>query len=146
MAASTTPMNSTKWFLAYSTDGGTTIVKVGELQSKTLNRTMEPRETTGTDSGGDASFGEGKKSWSLSGEFHPLFGAGSGFANEDDLHTLYDERTSARWYFGTENAGDTQYYGTGWITALNTSGGYEDNIVCSIEIQGSGALTSDVVS
>jgi len=70
-----------------------------------------------------------------------------GLFNEDgtnnapaDLFTIFAAKTQVSWYFSNENAGDTRYYGNGYITALDYSATVEENATYSVTIEVDGQV------
>jgi len=126
-------MNSTN---AYLTLNGT---KIANLTNVSFGMTMETRETTNKDSGGNASFLEGKKSWTASGSAMLDFAATN--LTLDDLYTLIQARSTVFLVWDTAVSGDSYFYGSCFITELSTEGGVEDNQTYSISFQGTGAIT-----
>lgn len=112
---------------------------VASLTNLTFNKTMETRETTNKDSGGNAAFLEGKKSWTMSASGLLDFAAtGITF---DELLTLMDSRAAVFVVWDTELSGEKYYYGSAFITELSTEGGVEDNQTFSISFQGTSTIT-----
>lgn len=146
MAASDAAVNASNYYFEYSTDGGSTWLKLGELTNCSLLRGMEVRDTTDNYSGGNREIREGKKQWSFSGEGNVAYAAEAGFAKPNDLDDLLDDRTKADWRLTTGNTGDYQYSGEGYVSSFEISGGTEENQTYSIEIQGNGALANAAVS
>ena len=146
MAASSTPINGTAYYVEVSADSGTTWNKLGDLTNCSLTRGMDTRETTDKNSSGNSEFEAGKKNWSLSGEGNLTYATESGFVKENDLEGYWDARTKLDIRFSTANAGDYQNSGVGFITQFDLTAPTEDNMTYSINFQGSGSLTSAAVS
>ena len=103
-----------------------------------IEKSMDTREVTNKQSGGNAEFRESKKSWSGSGEF--VFAPDATYTYED-LYALWNARTmiTARW--STEVSGDKFYTGSAYITGLSMTAPVEDNMSYSVSLQGTGAIT-----
>jgi predicted secreted protein len=103
-----------------------------------LEISMDTREVTNKESGGNAEFRESKKSWSGSGEFIFAPDATYGF---EDLFALWQARTMVTVRFSTETVGDKYYQGSAYITSLPATFPVEDNVTFTMSLQGTGALT-----
>ena len=110
----------------------------------TLTMSTTTFETTCKDSGAWAAPRPGTKSWSMSGTGNLAFDATYGFA---DLFTLWINQTANTFIFSTGTAGDTQYYGSCYVTELElTSQGNDAAVTFSFTLTGDGALSSETVS
>lgn len=76
-----------------------------------------------------------------------------GLFNEDgtnnapaDLFALFAAKTQVAWYFSNENAGDTRYYGNGYVTALDYSATVEENSTFSVTIEVDGQVQKVVLT
>jgi hypothetical protein len=140
-------MNGTKLRLYVDQAGGSTYTAVGNSLDATLNYTHSPRETTNQDSAGNASFLEGKRSYTI--DFNALH-------SEDGTNRFilwYDTLASSTlrglvtFKFATATSGDVTLTGSGYITSLvNASGGAEANATFNGSIQGTGTLSKGTVT
>jgi len=76
-----------------------------------------------------------------------------GLFNEDgtnnapaDLFALFTNKTQVAFYFSNENAGDTRYYGNGYISSLEFSATVEENSTYSVTINGDGQIQSATIT
>lgn len=139
--------NGTKLRLYADQAGGSTFTAVGYSTDATINFTHSPRETTSQDSGGWASFLEGKRGWTIDC---------NAFHSEDGTNNFIDwydtlKSDTLRGYvavkFATATSGDVTLTGFGYITSLvNASGGVESNATLALSIQGTGTLTKGTVT
>lgn len=145
--ATTGVMNGTKLRLYVDLANGTSYTAIGNSTDVTLNFTHSPRETTNQDSGGHATFLEGKrvKTISFSG-LHSEDGTNDFKAWYDNLDgNTYRGQCAVR--VATATSGDTTYTYTGWITSLTlNSGGPEANATFSGEIQVTGQGATGTVT
>lgn len=145
--ASTGVLNGTKLRLYTDTAGGSTYAVMGTSLDATLNLAHSPRETTNQDSGGFATFLEGKRSVTI--DFNNLHAEDSTVNFEDyfDSWSSSSIRAAVGWKISTAVSGDKQWTGTGYITSLVlNSGGPEANSTFSGSIQGTGTPTKSTVT
>lgn len=140
-------MNGTKLRLYVDLANGTTYTAIGNSTDVSLSFSHSPRETTNQDSGGHASFLEGKrvKTISFSG-LHSEDGTNdfaAWYANLDG--DTYRGKCACR--VATATTGDSTYTYTGYLTSLSLqSGGPEANATFSGEIQVTGQGATGTVS
>lgn len=146
MAASQKPINSSAYYVAISTDGGTTYDRVGFATESNLNTGMSPRETTNKFSSGWRELGEGKREWSVSGSGLVVYDDQAGDQTPVDLFGYLNNRTKVKIKFTTANAGDYEYEGDAYLTVYNHDAGTEDNLGYNFTFEGTGALASAAVS
>lgn len=146
MAASQKPINSSAYYVAISTDGGTTYTRIGMATECNLNTGMSPRETTNKFSAGWRELEEGKREWSVGGSGLVVYDDPDSDADPIDLFDLLTNRTKAKIKFTTANAGDYEYEGDAFLTQYNQDAGTEDNLGYNFTFEGTGALTSAAVS
>lgn len=139
-------MNGTKLRLYADLTGGSTYTAIGNSMDVTLNFSHSARETTNQDSGGHASFLEGKRVKTISF---------SGLHSEDGTNNFADwyanldgsDRGLVAARVATATSGDATYTYTGYITSLSlSSGGPEANATFSGEIQVTGQGTAGTVA
>jgi len=144
--ATTGVMNGMKLRLYIDAAAGSTYVAIGTSMDVTLNFSHEARETTNQDSGGHASFLEGKRVKTIEANFlHSEDGAN----DFDALYGVLDgsSRGLVTCRVATATSGDSNYTYTGYITSLNLqSGSPEQNATASVSIQVSGQGTEGTVS
>ncbi len=147
MATTVGVINGTKIRIYVDQTGGSTFTVVGNSLDCTINYTHSPRETTNQDSGGNASFLEGKRSYTI--DFNALESVDG--TNHFGLWFATMTSSSLRAYVTFKVAstftGDETYTGSGYITGLTlASGGPEANATFNGSIQGTGVLTKGTVS
>ena len=147
MAATVGVMNGTKLRLYVDQAGGSTYTVIGNSLDVTLSYTHSPRETTNQDSGGNASFLEGKRSYTI--DFNALHSVDG--TNRFGLWFATLVSSSLRGFVTykvtSTNTGDETFTGSGYITSLvQASGGPESNATFNGSIQGTGTLTAGTVS
>ena len=131
----------------YST--GTTNL-VAFAQNCTLNVNHSPREITNKESGGFKEILEGLRDFSIDidGAYAWTDGSGSALTNgvDDTLETnVLNARQAVTFIFGdTASTSDISYSGSGFITSVSMTGGYEDTATYSLTIEGTGVLTQTV--
>ena len=104
-----------------------------------INMSTETFDTTCKDSGAWSEPRPGTKSWECSGEYNVAFDATVGAFQ---LFTWWDAQTEIDIVFGTGEASDFEYAGSGYITALTTSSqGNDAAVTGTFTIVGAGALT-----
>jgi hypothetical protein len=79
-----------------------------------------------------------RRSWSASGNGHFQFDANYGF---EDLWDAWKAGTLLTVRFSTENPGDIDYAGTGYVTSLKASFPDHENSTFDVSIQGASDLT-----
>lgn len=140
-------MNGTKLRLYADQAGGSSYTVVGNSLDVTLSYTHSPRETTSQDSGGNASFLEGKRSFTI--DFNALHSEDG--TNRFQLWYATLASSSLRglvtFKIASTTSGDTTLTGSGYITSLvQASGGPESNATFNGSIQGTGTLTTGTVA
>lgn len=145
--ATTGVVNGTKLRLYVDAAAGSTYIVMGTSLDVTLNLAHSPRETTNQDSGGFATFLEGKRSSTI--DFNNLHAENSA-ANFEDYYDAWlssTQRANVTFKVATATSGDVTYTGSGYITSLVlNSGGPEANSTFSGSIQVTGSLTKGTVS
>ena len=145
--ATTGVMNGTKLRLYVDQAGGSSYTALGTSMDVTITFSHSPRETTNQDSGGNASFLEGKRTQSIS--FNALHAEDSTNNFWDWYATLASStlRGSITAKVATATTGDTSVTYAGYITELVlASGGPEGNATFNGSVQVSGAGTTGTVS
>lgn len=140
-------MNGTKLRLYADQAGGSTYTVVGNSLDVTLSYTHSPRETTSQDSGGNASFLEGRRSFTI--DFNALHSEDGTNRFQLWYATLASQslRGLVTFKIASTTSGDTTLTGSGYITSLvQASGGVESNATFNGSIQGTGTLTTGTVS
>mgnify|MGYP003135971503 FL=1 len=131
----------------YST--GTTNL-VAFAQNCTLNVNHSPREITNKESGGFKEILEGLRDFSIDidGAYAWTNAGGSALTNgvDDTLETnVLNARQAVTFIFGdTASTSDISYSGSGFITSVSMTGGYEETATYSLTIEGTGVLTQTV--
>ncbi len=131
----------------YST--GTTNL-VAFAQNCTLNVNHSPREITNKESGGFKEILEGLRDFSIDidGAYAWTNAAGAALTDgvDDTLETnVLNARQAVTFIFGdTASTSDISYSGSGFITSVSLTGGYEDTATYSLTIEGTGVLTQTV--
>lgn len=144
--ATTGVMNGTKLRLYVDQAGGSTYTVLGTSMDVTLTFSHSPRETTNQESGGNASFLEGKRTQSIS--FNALHAEDSGNNFWDWYATLASQtlRGLVTCKVATATTGDTTVTYSGYITELVlASGGPEGNATFNGGIQVTGTGTTGTV-
>lgn len=109
-----------------------------------LNMSTNTFETTCKDSGANAEFLPGSKSWTMSGSGNFRFDATYGF---EDFFDMWDGQTSATAVFQTAVTGDLKFSGTVYLTSLSaSSSGNDEAVTYDFELQGTGALAKATVA
>lgn len=97
-----------------------------------MDASMDTREVTNKQSGGNAEFREGKKTTTYSGDFVHAPDAVVGF---EELFAYWQARTMVTVRMSTEVSGDKFYEGEAYITSLNLTAPMEDNITYTMSLQ-----------
>ena len=130
--------------LARLTIGGTVVT---HLINCSLSYSHDPREvTTKTSSSGAKEYLGGLTGWTMSGE---AYFAEDAAYNHSDVHALISAQTLVNCQYGTTSASGSNkiYKGDAYITANNrTAGNQGENESYTVEIQGTGALTEQVLT
>lgn len=113
-------------------------VLVSYSTNASVEVSMDTREVTNKESGGNAEFREAKKSWTISGEFIFSPDATLGY---DDLYDALQSREMVTIRFSPEKSGMSYFEGEGYITGLPMNAPVEDNVTFTMSLQGSGAFT-----
>jgi len=131
----------------YST--GTTNL-VAFAQNCTLNVNHSPREITNKESGGYKEILEGLRDFSIDidGAYAWTNAGGTALTDgvDDVLETnVLNARQAVTFIFGdTQSTSDISYSGSGFITSVSLTGGYEDTATYSMSIEGTGVLTQTI--
>jgi len=131
----------------YST--GTTNL-VAFAQNCTLNVNHSPREITNKESGGYKEILEGLRDFSIDidGAYAWTNAGGTALTDgvDDVLETnVLNARQAVTFIFGdTQSTSDVSYSGSGFITSVSLTGGYEDTATYSLSIEGTGVLTQTI--
>ena len=105
-------------------------------------------ETTCKDSGANAAFLPGTKSWTASGSANFADDATLGFnTSTTGVFDKWDDQDSVAIVFQTAATGDTKWSGTAYVSSwtLNSSGN-DEAVTYDFELQGTGALAMAVIS
>jgi Phage tail tube protein len=105
-------------------------------------------ETTCKDSGANAAFLPGTKSWTASGSANFADDATLGLnTTATGIFAKWDSQASIAMVFQTASTGDTKWSGTAYISSwtLNSSGN-DEAVSYDFELQGTGALLQAVIS
>jgi len=105
-------------------------------------------ETTCKDSGANASFLPGTKSWTASGSANFADDATLGFNTATTgIFDKWDDQASIAIVFQTAATGDTKWSGTAYVSSwtLNSSGN-DEAVTYDFELQGTGPLSMAIIS
>lgn len=140
------PMNGTLLRVYFNTTGSTYAV-FGLSREASFTLSHSPRETTNQDSGGFASFKEGKRSATITASALHSEDAAVNFWDLYDKVVSNTDRGLVGVRMNTGVTGDTYIEATGYVTELTLSnGGVEDNAVYNFSMQVTGALTKSTNS
>jgi predicted secreted protein len=122
---------------------------VAYAQNCTLNVNHSPREITNKESNGNKEILEGLRDFSIDidGAYAWTDASGTALTNgaDDLINSNILTRTAVSFIFGdTQATSDVSYSGSGYITSVSLTGGYEDTATYSLTIEGTGALTQTV--
>ena len=122
---------------------------VAYAQNCTLNVNHSPREITNKESNGNKEILEGLRDLSIDidGAYAWTDASGTALTNgaDDLINSNILTRTAVSFIFGdTQATSDVSYSGSGYITSVSLTGGYEDTATYSLTIEGTGALTQTV--
>jgi len=146
MAGTATAINSSKYYLAISTDSGATWETVGELQSGSYSGSMSARDISDKFSGGNKEIAEGQLSHTLSGSGLVTYAVVAAEIKPNNLWDLLTARTKHMVKFTTDALGDFEKSGEAYLTSYTEdSGDVEGNVTYSVEWEFTGAVTSAVV-
>ena len=96
-------------------------------------------ETTCKDSGANAEYQPGAKSWTASLTGNADWSATNGV---EELFTSWSDQSSVAIVFGDGVTGNPKWSGSAYITSLNiNSSGNDEAVTFDVELQGTGALT-----
>lgn len=135
--ASTGILNGT---LAKIQVAGTT---VAHLTSNGIEFSHSTRDASTKDSNGWKEALEGQKSWSMTGEGFFAEDASYGY---EDLYDAFALRTQVAVTYTTDVSGDQEYTGQAYITSLSRTDGNEESSTFSVSLEGTGAVTKQVVT
>ena len=105
-------------------------------------------ETTCKDSGANAAFLPGTKSWTASGSANFADDATLGFNTATTgIFAEWDSQSTVSVVFQTGAVGDTKWSGTAYVSSwtMNSSGN-DEAVTYDFELQGTGALASAIIS
>lgn len=105
-------------------------------------------ETTCKDSGANAAFLPGTKSWTASGSANFADDATLGFNTASTgVFAKWDSQSSLSIVFQTAQTGDTKWSGTAYVSSwtLNSSGN-DEAVTYDFELQGTGALVQATIA
>jgi TP901-1 family phage major tail protein len=114
---------------------GGTLVANGTSHSFT--KSMEVRDATSKDSGGNSESLEGLKSWEVSGDF--LFAQDAAYGI-DDLDAALDARAIVVLRFASAVSADKYWNGRAYITEISVEAGTEESMTFSASFTGTGAV------
>jgi predicted secreted protein len=129
--------------------GTTNLVAFAQNCTLTVNQSI--REITNKESAGFKESLEGLRDFTIDvdGAYAWTDGTGSALTNgaDDVLQTnVLGTRQAVSFIFGdTATTNDVNYTGSGFITSVSLTGGTEDTATYSLTIEGTGALTQNVV-
>lgn len=108
-----------------------------------ISMSTEMFQTTCKDSGADASYLPGTKSWTASGTGNLAFDATNGFSG---LFTAWKNQTAVAIVFQNAVTGDKKYSGSTYISKLDlTADGNDAPVTFSFELQGTDALAEATI-
>lgn len=123
--------------------GGTPAALTCQVNAS-ISAQTEMFQTTCKDSGANAEYLPGTKSWTASVEGNFAADATNGF---EDLYTSYSNQTSVAIVFQNAVTGDLKYSGSAYISSLDlVSDGNDTPVTWSAEFQGTGALTQATIA
>lgn len=100
-----------------------------------MDASMETREVTNKQSGGNAEFRESKKTTTYSGDFIHAPDAAVGV---EEMYAYLAARTMVTVRMSTEVSGDKFYEGEAYITSINLTAPMEDNVTYTMSLQVTG--------
>tara|TARA_R110002153_G_scaffold64943_1_gene174025 strand:- start:105 stop:509 length:405 start_codon:yes stop_codon:yes gene_type:complete len=118
--------------------GGTAIT---HSTSASISFSMETRDASTKDSAGYREILEGQRSYTIECEGMTALDAANGF---EELFAAWVARTVLTVKFGTADATDQFYQGTGYLTSLSMDSGVEDSSTFSASFEMSGTVTTTV--
>ena len=116
--------------------GGTAIT---HSTSASISFSMETRDASTKDSDGYREILEGQRSFTIEAEAMTALDATEGF---EELFTAWQNRTALTIKFGTSDATDQFYQGTGYCTSLSVDSGVEDSSTFSGSFEMTGTVTT----
>lgn len=116
--------------------GGTAIT---HSTSASISFSMETREASTKDSSGYRALLEGQRSFTIECEGMTALDATNGF---EELFAAWVARTALTVKFGTSDAADQFYQGTGYCTSLSVDSGVEDSSSFSATFEMTGQVTT----
>ena len=114
---------------------GGTLIAHGTSHS--FSRSMETRDATSKDSGGNSESLEGLRSWEVSGDF--LFAQDAAYG-VDDLDAVIEARSVVVLRFESNVSGDKYWNGNAFMTELSVEAGTEESMSFSASFTGTGAI------
>lgn len=125
--------------LKISIDGA----NINNLISNNDDLSMDARDITTKDSGGDQDLAPGKKSGTLT--FESLFDEAA-TTNYETLFDAWDGRTLVAFIHSTGVVGDNKYSGNAYVTSLSKGGSVEDNMSFSGTLSITSGTTKAVIT
>lgn len=116
--------------------GGTAIT---HSTSASISFSMETRDASTKDSAGYREILEGQRSFTIEAEAMTALDAAQGF---EELFAAWVARTALTIKFGTADAADQFYQGTGYCTSLSMDSGVEDSSTFSASFEMTGTVTT----
>lgn len=116
--------------------GGTAIT---HSTSASISFSMETRDASTKDSDGYREILEGQRSFTIEAEAMTALDAAQGF---EELFAAWVARTALTIKFGTADATDQFYQGTGYCTSLSMDSGVEDSSTFSASFEMTGTVTT----
>ena len=116
--------------------GGTAIT---HSTSASISFSMETRDASTKDSAGYREILEGQRSFTIEAEAMTALDAAEGF---EELFAAWVARTALTIKFGTGDATDQFYQGTGYCTSLSMDSGVEDSSTFSASFEMTGTVTT----
>lgn len=116
--------------------GGTAIT---HSTSASISFSMETRDASTKDSAGYREILEGQRSYTIECEGMTALDAANGF---EELFAAWVARTVLTVKFGTSDASDQFYQGTGYLTSLSMDSGVEDSSTFSASFEMTGTVTT----
>lgn len=109
----------------------------------TISGSAEMLDYTNKDSGGDAQFIPGKRTWSVSSNYFVDFSATYG---TEQFYNAWKNRTSVTVIWGDTKASGLEFSGSGYVSEWDATASSEDLLVGTATIQGTGALSKATTS
>ena len=113
-----------------------TTTQVSDLTSNDFEFTREMRNVTTKNSGGNSEFLPSTKSWTASLEV--LVDQSSAY-NLEEFYDAWEAGTPLPVKFTNGVVGNVEWSGTAYITSVSPASPMEDNVTCTVSLQGTGA-------